>query len=57
LDLTPVLDTLRRWQRVAWSTQNSPEAHRRMLERAEQLTAGVDVPTRSWHEIRDGLGL
>jgi Family of unknown function (DUF6247) len=57
LDLSGVLEMLRRWQRVAWSSQNDPAAHRRMLELAEGLTAGDDVSTEPWHETRARLGL
>ena len=39
---------LKRWQRVAWSTQNDPEAHRHMLACAGELNAGGDVATESW---------
>jgi hypothetical protein len=57
LDLSGVLDMLRRWQRVAWSAQDDPEAHRRMLERADQLAAGQDIATESWQETKRRLGL
>jgi hypothetical protein len=57
LDLTGVLDMLRRWQRVAWSAQDSPDAHRRMLEKADRLTAGGSIETESWQQTKDRLGL
>jgi hypothetical protein len=57
LDLNGVLEVLRRWQRVAWSTQDDPEAHRRMLEHAARLTAGQDIATEPWPQTRTRLGL
>jgi Family of unknown function (DUF6247) len=57
LDLSGVLDVLRRWQRVAWSTQDDPEAHRRMLEHAARLTAGHDIATEPSPRTRAKLGL
>lgn len=57
LDLNGVLEVLRRWQRVAWSTRDDPEAHRRMLEHAVRLTAGQDIATEPWAQTRARLGL
>ena len=38
LDLTPVLDVLRTYHRIAWLTrQQGAEAHRRMLDRADRI--------------------
>jgi hypothetical protein len=34
---------LKRWQRVAWSTQDNPEAHRHMLTCADDLNAGIHL--------------
>jgi Family of unknown function (DUF6247) len=33
LDLSGVVSMLKRWQRVAWSTQDDVDAHRHMLAR------------------------
>jgi hypothetical protein len=55
LELTGVLALLRRWQRVAWSSRDE-RAHRRMLERAEQLSAGEPVATEPWSVTRARLG-
>src|SRR5258706_480326 len=56
LDLTGVLDFLRRWRRVAWSSRD-PQAHRRMLAQADDLNAGTAVPTESWSATKARLGL
>jgi hypothetical protein len=48
---------LTRWQRVAWSTQDDPEAHRHMLTCADELNTGGDVPTESWRVTKARLGL
>jgi hypothetical protein len=56
LDLTVVLDLLRRWRVVAWSSQD-PQAHRRMLENADRLNAGEDIPTEPWSVTKARLGL
>ncbi len=38
LDLTRVLDVLRNYHRIAWMTQRQgPEAHRRMLHKADEI--------------------
>lgn len=38
LDLTRVLDVLRNYHRIAWMTQRpGPEAHRRMLRKADEI--------------------
>jgi hypothetical protein len=57
LDLTPVLEMLRRWERVARLTVHDPQAHRRMLRTADALNAGEDVPMVSWERVRSELGL
>ena len=57
LDLGPVLEMLRRWERVALLTQHNPQAHRRMLRTAAALNAGQDVPMKPWHEVKRELGL
>ena len=57
LDLSDVVSMLRRWQRVAWSTQDDPDAHRHMLARADELNAGEDVPTESWRATKARLSL
>jgi Family of unknown function (DUF6247) len=57
LDLSGVVSMLRRWQRVAWSTQDDPDAHRHMLDVADDLNAGGSVPTESWQQTKARLGL
>ncbi|WP_129662847.1 DUF6247 family protein [Phytoactinopolyspora endophytica] len=56
LDLTGVLALLRRWQRVAWSSQDD-RAHRQMLRNAEQLASGGNITTESWNVTKARLGL
>jgi hypothetical protein len=55
-DLTPVLEMLERWRRVALSSQDA-QAHRRMLTRADRVLEGAEVATEPWHETRRRLGL
>jgi len=57
LDLSGVLSMLKRWQRVAWSTQDNPDAHRHMLACADKLNAGGDIPAKPWQETKTRLGL
>lgn len=57
LDLSGVLEMLERWRRVAWSTQDNPSAHRRMLENAARLNAGEDVAAVPWDQVKARLGL
>lgn len=57
LDLSCVISMLTRWQRVAWSTQDDPEAHRYMLTCADELNTGGDVATESWRATKARLGL
>jgi Family of unknown function (DUF6247) len=57
LDLSGVVSMLRRWQRVAWSTQDDPDAHRRMLACADELNAGGVVATEPWQATRARLSL
>jgi hypothetical protein len=57
LDLSGMLSMLRRWQRIAWSTQDDPDAHRHMLTGADRLNAGGDVVTESWQQTKARLGL
>jgi dihydropteroate synthase len=56
LDLTPVLEMLRRWERVARLTAHDPQAHRRMLRAADALNAGEDAPMVSWERVKSELG-
>lgn len=56
LDLSDVMSMLRRWQRVAWSTEDDLSAHRHMLARADDLNAGGSVPTESWQQTKARLG-
>jgi len=57
LDLVGVLGMLKRWQRVAWSSGENPDAHRRMLGHASRLGAGGAVATEQWQQTRARLGL
>jgi len=57
LDLSGVLATLDRWRRAAWSTQDDPGAHHRMVEPADRLNAGQDVTAVPWDQVKDRLGL
>jgi hypothetical protein len=56
LDLTPVLEMLERWGRVALLSRD-PERHRRMLDHAERLQRGEDLPMESWSAMKARLGL
>lgn len=56
-DLTVVLDLLSRWQRVAWSAQSDPGAHRQMNDVTERLLAGETVATVRWDTTKARLGL
>jgi hypothetical protein len=56
LELTPVLEMLERWNRVALLSRD-PERHRRMLDRAERLQRGEDLPMESWSAMKARLGL
>jgi hypothetical protein len=51
-----VLATLERWRRVAWSTQDDPDAHQRMLENADRLSAREDVTAVPWDQVKARLG-
>jgi hypothetical protein len=61
LDLTGVHRSLESWRRIAWSTQDDPAAHRRMLQAASKALAGERVSTVPASEIkaliRERLGL
>jgi hypothetical protein len=57
LDLSGVVSMLRRWQRIAWSTRDDPDAHRHMLACADELNAGGVVATESWQQTKASLGL
>ena len=57
LDLSGVVSMLKRWQRVAWSTQDDPDAHRHMLSCADELNAGGYVATESWQQTKARLSL
>jgi hypothetical protein len=54
LDLSGVLAMLERWRRVAWSTQDDPDVHRKMLETADRRNSGEDVRTVPWEQVRPG---
>jgi len=57
LDLSGVVSMLKRWQRIAWSTQDDPDAHRHMLACADKLNAGGDVTAEPWRQTKARLGL
>ena len=50
-------DVAERWRRVAWSTQDDPDAHHRMLENADRLNASEDITAVPWDQVKAGLGL
>ena len=56
LDLSGVLAMLERWRRVAWSTQDDPDAHRAMLANADRLNSDEHVATVSWEQVKTRLG-
>jgi hypothetical protein len=56
MDLTVLAAFIERWRRIAWSA-GEPDGHRAMLERAQRLLAGEEVPTMPWAETRSRLGL
>ena len=56
MDLTVLAAFIERWRRIAWSA-GEPDGHRAMLERAQRLLAGEEVPTTPWAETRSRLGL
>ena len=55
LDLTIVYEMLVRWRRVARSGAD-PEAHRRMLARADQVMNREPLDAEPWREARARLG-
>lgn len=58
MDLTKVLDVLRNYHRIAWLTQRQgPEAHRRMLEQADQALRTGEAPpgSASADDIREQI--
>jgi len=55
LDLAPVLSTLEHWHRIAWMYTADPAGYRRMLDTAERLIAGEDVPTVPGDVSKAGL--
>lgn len=56
LELTPVVEMLERWHRVALLSRDA-ERHRRMLDHAERLQRGEDLPMESWSAMKARLGL
>lgn len=44
LTLDELAETLECWRRIAWSTADDPEAHRRMLRAAAARISGEPVP-------------
>ncbi len=57
MDLSGLQEMLKRWQRVALTTQRDPHAHRQMLEHANHLIMGGDIATEPWQETKAKLGL
>jgi hypothetical protein len=63
LSLEELQSTLQYWHRIARMTQADPEAHRRMLQRAEQILRTSELPAGSVPAddvkalIRERLGL
>ena len=57
LDLTPVLDLLAHWRRIAAATVADPAGHRRMLAYAADHAAGRPVRGEPWDAVKARLGL
>jgi hypothetical protein len=57
LDLSGVTAMLARWQRVALSSSQDPQAHRRMLAHAATLAVGGQVSRVPWDQTKARLGL
>lgn len=57
LDLTELIQMLGRWQIVAWSTQDDPEAHRTMLDHMARINRGERIDTVPWLTFKTRLGL
>lgn len=55
LDLTEVYTVLRRWRGIAVLTQADPDAHRRMLRRADQLLAGQGRGSVTADQMREAV--
>ena len=55
LDLAEVYAVLDRWRLIARLTQADPEAHRRMLRKADDAVAGAPAPPIPVGEIRTRL--
>jgi len=53
LDLTEVYRVLERWRDIATLTQADPEAHRRMLARAQRVLAGKERGTVTADQMRE----
>jgi hypothetical protein len=53
LDLSGVLAMLERWRRVAWSTRDDPEAHRRLepSDRLGRLCTGLILRAAVPHRV------
>jgi hypothetical protein len=52
-------NTLEVWRRIAWTTQEDPAAHRRMLDQVEHAVRTGEKPpgTVPWTELKARLGL
>lgn len=55
LDLAEVYTVLDRWRGIAALTQADPEAHRRMLRRADRVLAGQERGTVTADDLREIL--
>lgn len=55
LDLAEVYTVLERWRAIAALTQADPQAHRRMLQRAELVLTGQDRGTITADDMREML--
>ncbi len=53
LDLTEVYTVLRRWGGIAALTQADPDAHRRMLRRADQVLTGQERGSVTADQMRE----
>ncbi|WP_026116120.1 DUF6247 family protein [Nocardiopsis kunsanensis] len=56
LDLTALHEFLEHWRWIAISSQD-PEAHRHMIDVADRLERGENVPATPWSEAKKQMGL
>jgi hypothetical protein len=56
LDLTELDDVLHRWRVFAWSAQDNPSRHRRMMDQLARVEAGETPPAGiPWDDATAGL--